>query len=95
MNKMGTLTFKNRAQVANFEYTEDIYSLTGTVRTNDEDVITAVEGGVILKTDVMRRNADSVQEGEDLKINRNGIDHSELGNLGVIVNECISSLKTK
>ena len=46
---MGTLTFKNRAQVANFEYTEDIYSLTGTVRTNDADVITAIEGGMILK----------------------------------------------
>ena len=32
---MGTLTLKNKAQVANFEYLEDVYSLTGTVRTND------------------------------------------------------------
>ena len=46
---MGTLTLKNRAQVANFEYLEDEYLLTGTVRTNDADVITAIEGGMILK----------------------------------------------
>ena len=92
---MGTLTFKNRAQVANFEYTEDIYSLTGTVRTNDEDVITAVEGGMILKNGMMCGNFDAVQEGEDLKINLNGVEASELGNRGVIVNNCISSLKTK
>lgn len=92
---MGTLTFKNRAQIANFEYTEDIYSLTGTVRTNDENVITAVEGGMIVKNGVICGNFYAFQEGEDLKINLNGIESSELGNLGVIVNECISSLKTK
>ena len=92
---MGTLTFKNRAQIANFEYTEDIYSLTGTVRTNDEYVITAVEGGMIVKNGAICGNFYAFQEGEDLKINLNGIESSELGNLGVIVNECISSLKTK
>lgn len=92
---MGTLTFKNRAQIANFEYTEDIYSLTGTVRTNDENVITAVEGGMIVKNGAICGNFYAFQEGEDLKINLNGIESSELGNLGVIVNECISSLKTK
>ena len=92
---MGTLTFKNRAQIANFEYTEDIYSLTGTVRTNDENVITAVEGGIIVKNGAICGNFYAFQEGEDLKINLNGIESSELGNLGVIVNECISSLKTK
>ena len=92
---MGTLTFKNRAQIANFEYTEDIYSLTGTVRTNDENVITAVEGGMIVKNGAICGNFYAFQEGEDLKININGIESSELGNLGVIVNECISSLKTK
>ena len=91
---MGTLTFKNRAQIANFEYTEDIYSLTGTVRTNDENVITAVEGGMIVKNGAICGNFYAFQEGEDLKINLNGIESSELGNLGVIVNECISSLKT-
>ena len=92
---MGTLTFKNRAQIANFEYTEDIYSLTGTVRTNDENVITAVEGGMIVKNGAICGNFYAFQEGEDLKINLNGIESSELGNLGVIVNECISSLKIK
>ena len=92
---MGTLTFKNRAQVANFEYTEDVYSLTGTVRTNDENIITAIEGGMILKDSTICGNFYAFQEGEDLKINLNGIESSELGNLGVIVNDCISSLKTK
>ena len=70
---MGTLTFKNRAQIANFEYTEDIYSLTGTVRTNDENVITAVEGGMIVKNGAICGNFYAFQEGEDLKINLNGI----------------------
>ena len=92
---MGTLTFKNRAQVANFEYTEDIYSLTGTVRTNEADVITAVEGGMIVKDGTICGNFYAFQEGEDLKINLIGIESSELGSLGVIVNDCISSLKTK
>ena len=92
---MGTLTFKNRAQVANFEYLEDEYLLTGTVRTNDTDVITAVEGGMILKNDMICGNFYAFQEGDNLKINLNGVESSELGNLGVIVNDCISSLKTK
>ena len=92
---MGTLTLKNRAQVANFEYLEDVYSLTGTVRTNDADVVTAVEGGMILKNDMICGNFYAFQEGDNLKINLNGVEPSELGNLGVIVNDCISSLKTK
>ena len=92
---MGTLTFKNRAQVANFEYLEDVYSLTGTVRTNEADIITAVEGGMILKNDMICGNFYAFQEGDNLKINLNGVEPSELGNLGVIVNDCISSLKTK
>lgn len=49
------------------------------------DVITAIEGG----------NFYVFQEGESLKTNLNGVESSELGNLGVIVNDCISSLKTK
>ena len=49
---MGTLTFKNRAQVANFEYTEDVYSLTGTVRTNDEDVMLITDKGTIIRLKV-------------------------------------------
>ena len=92
---MGTLTLKNRAQVANFEYLEDEYLLTGTVRTNDTDVITAIEGGIILKNDIVCGNFYVLQEGESLKTNLNGVESSELGNLGVIVNNCISSLKTK
>ena len=92
---MGTLTLKNRAQVANFEYLEDEYLLTGTVRTNDADIITAIEGGIILKNDMVCGNFYVFQEGESLKTNLNGVDSSELGNLGVIVNDCISSLKTK
>ena len=92
---MGTLTFKNRAQVANFEYIEDVYSITGTIRTNEEDVITAIEGGMILKNDMICGNFYAFQEGDNLKINLNGVESSELGNLGVIVNDCISSLKTK
>ena len=92
---MGTLTLKNKAQVANFEYLEDVYSLTGTVRTNEADVITAVEGGMILKNDMICGNFYAFQEGDNLKINLNGVEPSELGNLGVIVNDCISSLKTK
>lgn len=82
---MGALILKNRVQVANFEYLENEYLLTGTVRTNDTDVITAIEGG----------NFYVFQEGESLKTNLNGVESSELGNLGVIVNDCISSLKTK
>ena len=92
---MGTLTFKNRAQVANFEYLEDVYALTGTVRTNEADVITAVEGGMILKNDMICGNFYAFQEGDNLKINLNGVESSELGSLGAIVNDCISSLKTK
>ena len=92
---MGTLTLKNRAQVANFEYLEDEYLLTGTVRTNDADVITAIEGGIILKNGMVCGNFYVFQEGESLKTNLNGVESSELGNLGVIVNNCISSLKTK
>lgn len=92
---MGTLTLKNRAQVANFEYLEDEYLLTGTVRTNDTDVITAIEGGIILKNGMVCGNFYVFQEGESLKTNLNGVESSELGNLGVIVNNCISSLKTK
>lgn len=92
---MGTLTLKNRAQVANFEYLEDEYLLTGTVRTNDIDVITAIEGGIILKNGMVCGNFYVFQEGESLKTNLNGVESSELGNLGVIVNNCISSLKTK
>ena len=92
---MGTLTLKNRAQVANFEYLEDEYLLTGTVRTNDADVITAIEGGIILKNGMVCGNFYVFQEGESLKTNLNGVEPSELGNLGVIVNNCISSLKTK
>ena len=91
---MGTLTFKNRAQVANFEYLEDEYLLTGTVRTDDTDAITAIEGGIILKNGMVCGNFYAFQERGDLKINLNGVESSELGNLGVIVNECISSLKT-
>ena len=92
---MGTLTLKNRAQVANFEYLEDEYLLTGTVRTNDIDVITAIEGVIILKNGMVCGNFYVFQEGESLKTNLNGVESSELGNLGVIVNNCISSLKTK
>ena len=92
---MGTLTFKNKAHIANFEYTEDVYSLTGTVRTDDTDAITAIEGGMILKNDMICGNFYAFQEGDNLKINLNGVEPSELGNLGVIVNDCISSLKTK
>ena len=92
---MGTLTLKNRAQVANFEYLEDEYLLTGTVRTNDIDVITAIEGGIILKNGMVCGNFYVFQEGESLKTNLNGVEPSELGNLVVIVNNCISSLKTK
>ena len=92
---MGTLTLKNRAQVANFEYLEDEYLLTGTVKTNDMDIITAIEGGIILKNGMVCGNFYVFQEGESLKTNLNGVDSSELGNLGVIVNDCISSLKTK
>lgn len=92
---MGTLTFKNKAHVANFEYLEDIYSLTGIVRTDDTDTITAIEGGMILKNDMICGNFYAFQEGDNLKINLNGVEPSELGNLGVIVNDCISSLKTK
>ena len=92
---MGTLTLKNRAQVANFEYLEDEYLLTGTVRTNDIDVITAIEGGIILKNGMVCGNFYVFQEGESLKTNLNGVESSELVNLGVIVNNCISSLKTK
>ena len=92
---MGTLTLKNRAQVANFEYLEDEYLLTGTVRTNDTDVVTAIEGGMILKNGMICGNFYAFQEGEDLKINLNGVESSELGSLGTIVNNCISSLKTK
>ena len=92
---MGTLTLKNRAQVANFEYLEDEYLLTGTVRTNDIDVITAIEGGIILKNGMVCGNFYVFQEGESLKTNLNGVESSELGNLVVIVNNCISSLKTK
>lgn len=92
---MGTLTLKNRAQVANFEYLEDVYSLTGTVRTNDADVVTAIEGGMILKNGMICGNFYAFQEGEVLKTNLNGVESSELGSLGAIVNNCISSLKTK
>lgn len=92
---MGTLTLKNRAQVANFEYLEDEYLLTGTVKTNDMDIITAIEGGIILKNGMVCGNFYVFQEGESLKTNLNGVESSELGNLGVIVNDCISSLKTK
>ena len=92
---MGTLTLKNRAQVANFEYLEDEYLLTGTVRTNDTDVITAIEGGIILKNDMVCGNFYVFKEGESLKTNLNGVESSELGSLGTIVNDCISSLKTK
>ena len=92
---MGTLSLKNKAHVANFEYTEDVYSLTGIVRTDDTDTITAIEGGMILKNDMICGNFYAFQEGDNLKINLNGVEPSELRNLGVIVNDCISSLKTK
>ena len=90
---MGTLTLKNRAHTANFEYAEDTYSLTGNVRTDDTDAIVAIEGGVVYKDNTVCGTFYAFPEGDGLKINLNSVESSELGTIGVIINDCISSLK--
>lgn len=91
---MEKLTFTNKSLTANFTYADGDFKLTGIVRSNEENNITAIEGGLIMKNEMVCGNFYVYFEGETKKVNLNNVNADDLGVIGMAVNDCILELKT-
>lgn len=89
---MGTLTFSNKFQTANFTYESEDAKITGMLRKGDNNELLAIESGMVEKDGTMVGSLYSYTDAEGLKINLSNVSVENLMSVSAAIVECFAEL---